>query len=216
MAEIFRPVYYIDPITKGRTSRKKCPGAIRVQSRTYWIRYYVGGARRKVKGFDDLKATKGKARKLEEFATQVKHGVLKPSDEHASRPLDEHLEDFGKYLRDKGNSSSYVAQTVARVHACLAACGFERIVDVQASHVQSFLAGLLDESAAPQLDRDTYAVGELAALFAIKRASFNAILRRCQVTPTKNEEGQRIIERPEVEKLIIARAAGRRTATANH
>src|SRR5258708_7695257 len=61
MAEIFRPVYHVDPAT-GKRVNAGAPGAVRKKSSTWWIRYYTpDGERHKVKGYPDKKATEAKA-----------------------------------------------------------------------------------------------------------------------------------------------------------
>ena len=49
MAEVFRPIYHVDPAT-GKRVNAGFPGAVRKKSPTWWIRYYTQGKRPKVKG----------------------------------------------------------------------------------------------------------------------------------------------------------------------
>jgi hypothetical protein len=60
MAEIFRPVYHVDPAT-GKRVKASSPGAVRKKSPTWWIRYYTpDGKRHKVKGYRDKRATESR------------------------------------------------------------------------------------------------------------------------------------------------------------
>jgi integrase len=142
MAEIFRPVYHVDPVT-GKRVNAGFPGAVRKKSKTWHIRYYTpDGKRHKVMGYPDKKATENKAAELERRGIRLDAGVIEPSDVHAKTPLAEHLADYVRYLAAKGNTAKHVALTQTRAQACLDNCGFVRIADVQPSAVLSFLDDL--------------------------------------------------------------------------
>jgi integrase len=142
MAEIFRPVYHIDPATAKRVN-SRFPGALRKKSKTWWIRYYLpSGERKKVKGYTDKKATAAKAAELERKAARLAEGLADPTDDHAKRPLAEHAEDFRRYLAAKQNTSDYVALTFARLSTVLDGCRFVRPADLQPSAVVEFLEQL--------------------------------------------------------------------------
>jgi integrase len=142
MAEIFRPVYHVDPAT-GKRVNASFPGAVRKKSKTWHIRYYTpDGKRHKVMGYPDKKATENKAAELERRGIRVDAGIVDPSEVHAKTPLAEHLADYVRCLAAKGNTAKYVTLTETRVQTCLDACRFVRAGDVQPSAVLSFLAEL--------------------------------------------------------------------------
>jgi integrase len=142
VAEVFRPHYHVDPATGKRVSSRFL-GAVRKKSKTWHIRYYTpDGVRHKVAGYRDKKATENKAAELERRGIRLDAGIVDPSDVHAKTPLGEHLADYLKYLTDKGNTGKYVALTETRVRACLDACRFIKIGDMQPAVVVSFLADL--------------------------------------------------------------------------
>lgn len=141
MAEIFKPIYHIDPVT-GKRCNAGTPGAVRKKSPTWWIRHYVGGKRFKVKGYTDKKATENKAAELERRAIRLAEGIIEPSDVHGKKPLAEHLADYVRYLTAKGNTAKHVAVTETRIRACLDGCRFVMVADVQPSAVLSFLDDL--------------------------------------------------------------------------
>src|SRR5262245_39344215 len=115
MAEIFRPVYHVDPAT-GKRVKAKSPGAVRKKSPTWWIRFYTpDGKRHKVKGYRDKKATENKAAELERRGIRLDAGIVDPSDIHAKTPLAEHAEDFRRGLAAKGNTPEYVAKILFRL-----------------------------------------------------------------------------------------------------
>jgi len=135
MAEIFRPTYTtVDPATGERTRKK---------SKRWWIRYYSpDGRRHKVKGYPDRKATEQKAAELERRAVREVVGLADPMDQHAQRPLLEHVAEFRAYLDSKRNTPSYVEMTCFRLAAVLDGCGFVRIRDIDPGPALEFLAGL--------------------------------------------------------------------------
>jgi integrase len=142
MAEIFRPVYYVDPAT-GKRVKASSPGAVRKKSKTWWIRYYTpDGVRHKVAGYPDKKATETKAAELERRGIRLDAGLVEPCDVHAKTPLAEHLADYVRTLTAKGNTGKHVSLTETCVQACLDGCRFVRIADVQPSAVLSFLDDL--------------------------------------------------------------------------
>jgi len=142
MAEVYRPVFYVDPTT-GKRVKASLPGAVRKKSPTWWIRYYMPDGRRpKVKGYRDRKATEAYAAELERKAIRADAGLIDPTDEHADTPLGQHLSAYVAYLTAKGNTPKHFSVTQTRVQACLDGCKFVRISDVQTSAVLSFLADL--------------------------------------------------------------------------
>ncbi len=155
MAEVFRPVYYVDPQTKKRVP-SNFPGAVRRRSKTWHIRYYTpDGQRHKEKGYRDKKATETLAAERERRGIRLDAGLVDPSDIHAKKPLAGHLADYLKYLTDKGNTAKHVALTATRVRACLDACRFVRIADIQPAAVVSFLADLRKPSKDPDGNETT-------------------------------------------------------------
>lgn len=135
MAYIFRPSYTTTDPKTGKKTRK--------YSRTWWIRYYTpDGARHRVKGYRDKKATEAKAAELERRGIRLDAGMVDPTDQHAKTPLAEHAEDFRRYLAAKGNTPEYVKKTLFRLLAVLDHCRFIKVGDVQASAVVESLSHL--------------------------------------------------------------------------
>jgi hypothetical protein len=142
MAQIFRPVFHIDPATS-KIVKASFSGAKRRKSPTWWIRYYTpDGKRHLVKGYVDKKATESKAAELERRGIRLAEGLADPLEDHAKRPLAEHLADYVRYLADKGNVPAYVSCLNTRLTSLLDGCRFVRLVDVQPSAVLGFLADL--------------------------------------------------------------------------
>ena len=187
-------------------------------SRTWHIRYYTpDGVRHCVKGYRDKKATEAKAAELERRGIRLAANLADPMEEHANKPLAEHLADFRQYLLDKGNTPAYVELTCSRISACLDSCRFIKIVDVHPSAVLGFLADLRCNGQTPELPpgQAAFSLAETARLLGIKPFSVNAQIRRRHIT-THEEKGIRWIDRADVEVMLAARGEGCGVATANY
>src|SRR5947209_3247415 len=155
MAEIFRPVYHVDPAT-GKRVNAGFPGAVRKKSKTWHFRYYApDGKRHKVMGYPDKKATENKAAEFERRGIREDAGVVDATDVHAKTPLAEHLADYVRYLTAKGNTGKHVTLTHTRIQSCLDVCRFVRVADVQPSAVLSFLDDLRRPAVAEGQDECT-------------------------------------------------------------
>src|SRR4051794_12244907 len=98
----------------------------------------------------------------------TRRGLADPRrEEHARRPLAEHIEDYGRHLTAKGDDAKHVADTAARVQKILDRCGFRVLADIAPGAVQDSLAGMLRQAPAlPPFDpgKEWYTKKELAAL----------------------------------------------------
>src|SRR5262245_37236305 len=80
------------PLTKDR--RKD----LRPAKRWYFDLRDGNGTVRRVKGFADLKATEQLAAEMERKVSRVRSGYADPAEEHARRPLADHLKDYAAHL----------------------------------------------------------------------------------------------------------------------
>jgi integrase/recombinase XerC len=149
MAGIFRPtiIRYVDSRgtrgTRKNPVTKKTPGArpIREKSKTYWGRVAdADGEVRPVKLCDDAEAAEEMLAAMKQRAKRIARGDIDPFEDHRSRPLAEHLEDFRRFLESKDNTAEHVALTVNRVSAAFDGCGFKRLADLNAGRVANWLA----------------------------------------------------------------------------
>ena len=131
MAEVFRPMYHVDPIT-GKRVNASCPGAVRKKSKTWHIHYYTpDGKRHKVKGYSDKKSSENKAAELERRGIRVDAGIFDATEAHAKTLLAEHVADYVRYK---------TAKEITAKQAALDGCRLVRVADIQPSVVVSFLA----------------------------------------------------------------------------
>ena len=63
----------------------------------------ANGTVRRIMGYADLKATEQLAAELERKASRVRSGFSDPAEEHAGRPLAEHLKDYAAAMEAKGH-----------------------------------------------------------------------------------------------------------------
>lgn len=134
MSSLYRPTYTkVDPATGERTVRRVAK---------WWGKYRdsTGNVRRVA-----LSANRAAAQLLlAELvkASEMGRAVADPYAQHRHRPLAEHLADWQLELTSRGNTAPYVRLKVGRVRRLVTGCGFERIADLSASRVESWLAEL--------------------------------------------------------------------------
>ncbi len=96
-----------------------------VKSPIYTMRYKDenGYTRWATSGTTDKDAAKRMAAQLETRASQIRQGLISPTEERyakqAARPLGDHLAEYADYLRHKDNSAKHVRMTVQRIREVL-------------------------------------------------------------------------------------------------
>jgi integrase len=136
MANIYRPVTirYLDK--DGRQVPKNTPGAKRkrVRSKTWRARFEDEST--VSLGTQDRQEAQ---ERLAELALKQKQRESDPYAEHRDRPLNEHLEDYRKYLESKNSSDKHVAKSVAYISRIIADCEFTSLSDFDANAVGAYL-----------------------------------------------------------------------------
>ncbi len=135
MASLYKkPIVKTDP----KTGKK-----IKGKSTKWWGRYRDAlGIEKRVPLAKDKSAAQSMLNELVKKVELEKAGRLDPFEAHAKRPLSEHVNDFKQFLKDKGNTDTYVKTTIQRAKSVIDSCGFTRINDISSSQVQSYLSGL--------------------------------------------------------------------------
>ena len=184
-------------------------------------RWYIdvrdaNGTVRRVKGFADLKATEQLAAELERKASRVRSGHTDPAEEHARRPLADHLKDYAAHLEAKGGTSKHVRLTIGRISALFAGCGFAFPKDMDAGNVSAWLNALRRDGAPIELpDGDSFTPGDVAKLLGVGPSALARTLSRHQLAATGNGKARRL-PRSTVEILVTNKAKGAGPTTANH
>ena len=135
MASLYKkPIVSIDPVSGKKTKR---------HSKKWWGRYRdVDGSEKRVPLATDKKAAQAMLNELVVKVERIVAGLIDPAEEHLTRPLERHLDDFHAYLRAKGNSRSHSNQTVRYSRKLARDAGFTFIGDISGAQVQEFLAKL--------------------------------------------------------------------------
>ena len=143
MASLFKPriTRYLDE--NGRRTRKDVPGARRVREKSRkWYGEYrdMHGVLQRVPLATDKSAAQAMLNDIVRRVEQRQAGLFDPYEEHAKRPLSSHLDDYERFLRAKDNSAKHVGQTIGRIRRLAAGCEFERLAQIDATKVATWLS----------------------------------------------------------------------------
>ncbi len=177
----------------------------------------AAGTVRRVKGYTDLKATEQLAADTERKASRVRSGYTDPAEEHARRPLAEHVKDYGAHLEAKGDDPKHVRDTLARCSALFDGCGFVFPLDADAGKAAEWLVARRRDGTPVELPAgvDAFRPSEAAAVLGITRSALTRSLRLHRLTATGNGKARRL-PRATVEALAATAARGVGPATSNH
>ncbi len=204
-----RPVLY--PLTKAGTKY------LRPAKRWYFDLRDDCGTVRRVKGFADLKATEQLAAELERKASRVRSGFTDPAEEHARRPLADHLKDYTAALEAKGDTAGHVKKTAALVSALFAGAGFAFPRDVDAAKAAEWLNAIRRDGPPVELPAgvEGFTPGDVAKLLGVTVQAVAKNLERRGLTGTGNGKARRI-PRAAVETLALAAVRGVGPQQCNH
>ncbi len=108
------------------------------------------GRWKEVKGYTDKEATLSLERELTRRADRRRQGIDDPFEDHARRPILDHLADFETSLASRRLDDKHVSGVVGRVRAVIEGCGFKRIGDVDPVRVEAYLKGMQDRGLSVQ------------------------------------------------------------------
>ena len=143
MSGTYRPTIIRYLNAQSQQVRKGTAGArrVRVKSKTYWGRVAdADGKVRPVALCDDSDAAENMLAEMKQRAKRISRDDIDPFEEHRTRPLAEHVEDFRTSLESKGNTADHVALTVNRVLAAFDGCQFKKLADLNAGRIANWLA----------------------------------------------------------------------------
>jgi integrase len=138
MASLYKkPIVVTDP-----KSGQKLKG----RSKKWWARYRnENGVERRVPLAKDKGAAQAMLNALVKKVERQVAGLVDRFDEHRKRPIAEHLADFEKHLKAKGNSPEQVKLVAMRCRRIVTACRAAFIGDLSSSRVQAYLADLREK-----------------------------------------------------------------------
>jgi integrase/recombinase XerD len=140
-------------------------------------------------------------------------GLIDKFDEHANRPLAEHLKDYRRHLESKENAESHVKQTISYIEKLLAGCGFKFIRDMSASRVSTWLAELRDKGRSIRTSNAYLtAVKGFSRWLVRDRRAAEDVLAHLSALNAKVDvrHERRTLEPVEIAKLINAARMGKR------
>ena len=133
--------------------------------------------------------------RLVEQAELIRRGLADPArEEHAGRPLRDHLEDYRRGLAAKGDDARHVADTAARVAKVLDGCRFTVLADVTPGAAVEFLGAMLRQTPTlPPLDpaKESYTKGELATLLGVTPSAIPPMVQRHRLEATGQGKARR-------------------------
>jgi site-specific recombinase XerD len=133
MANLYKkPIIIRDP----KTNEK-----VKTKSTKWWGRFRDHlGRERRVPLARDKAAAQAMLNELVIKAERRAAGRIDPFEEHAKRPLKDHIDDFQQHLKDKGNSAQHVFEVASHVRKIAKGCKWDFIQNLSSSDVQRYLA----------------------------------------------------------------------------
>ncbi len=179
-------------------------------------RWYFDIAGKRVKSFSDLKAAEQHAAESERKTERKKVGLIDPAEEHARRPLAEHLKDYAAHLAAKGDVPLHVRNVVAKITALCSGCKFVFPLDADAAKAVEWLNTLRRDADLVEIPAgDSFQPCEVAKLLGVSVAGVGSAVKRLGLAATGNGKARRL-PRATVEALVLRKAKGRGPETANH
>ena len=176
----------------------------------------AAGTIRRVKGFADLKATEQLAADAERKASRVRAGFTDPAEEHARRPLADHLKDYAAALEAKGNTADHNRATAAKISAMLSGCGFVFAADVDAGKASVWLADLRRPGRIVEIPPgEAFASSAAAKLLGISTDAVRRFVARHRL-PTVGNGPARRLPRTTVQAVADRAGQGNGPTTMNH
>ncbi len=202
-----RAVLY--PLTKDGASILK-------PSKCWYFKFRDGtGTVRRKRGFADLRATEQLAAETERRVSRLRAGLTDPAEEHARRPLTEHLNDYGRSLEAKGVTAKHNRETLARISALLAGCGFVFSTDLDAGRVSAWLGDLRRPGQLVELPPgDAFGSSAVAKLFGMTVDAVRRLVARHRL-PTVGSGRNRKLTRAAVQAIADQQTKGASPRTVN-
>ena len=116
---------------------------VKTKSKKWWGRYKdETGKEKRLPLATDKAAAQAMLNQIVTREERKMAGIINPFDEHAKRPLLEHLADYRRYLESKENATTHIRQTTSCIKKLVAGCGFKTIRDLSPSRVANWLTDL--------------------------------------------------------------------------
>ena len=209
MASLYKkPVKWADRKTGQRITAK---------SKKWWGRYRdASGVERRVPLASDKTAAQTMLNELINREERKAAGLIDQFDEHAKRPLADHVKDYRRHLESKANATSHVKLTTSYIQKVIAGCGFKVIRDLSASRVATWLSNLRTEGRSVRTSNAylTAIKGFSRWLVRDRRAAEDVLSHLATLNAKVDvRRERRTLEPTEIAKLIDAARNGERFRT---
>lgn len=191
-------------------------------SRKWYGKFTDGtGTERRVPLTADKSAARMMLAELVRKAERQRIGLFDPAEDHARRPIAEHVSDYETHLRAKGNCAAHVESTVTKIQAIAAGCGFVFLFvflrEIDATKVGAWLHALRQPKAAPALQPnvDAFTIVAAAAVLNLSPAGVRAAVQRNRL-PAAGSGKARRLPRSTVQTLADKAGVSASPATVNH
>jgi integrase len=174
------------------------------------------GIVRRVRGSTDKAVTEQMIADWQRRIERRKLGYADPVEEHATRPLVDHLVDYAAHLEAKGNVAAHTKATVSKIAAVIKGCGFTFPRDLDANTVSAWLTTLRRDSAAVAIPPgEAFSSSAVAELVGLTVDAVRRFVARHRL-PTVGNGPARRLTRAAVERIVEKKAKGISPQTANH
>lgn len=165
----------------------------------------------------DKTAAKLMLAELMKKAERQRIGLFDPAEDHARRPLTDHLADYVAFLESKGNCARHTAQTRNKIATLLRGCGFVFVKEVDAGRVTGWLneQRKSGETIVVPAGIEWFTPSEAAAVLGLTPAGLRAAVQRNRLAAVGAGKARRL-PRATVESLAAATARGVSPTTVNH
>jgi len=142
MPSIFKQqvVRYVDE--SGKRVSKSTPGAKRIETKSKkWYGEYTdeNGVTQRVPLARDKSAAQTLIAEYVRKAEMRLAGLVDPYEEYQRQPLSEHIDDYERHLKAKGDTPKHASQSAQRIRKLVTGCKFRRLADIDASKVEDWL-----------------------------------------------------------------------------
>ncbi|QEL18837.1 tyrosine-type recombinase/integrase [Limnoglobus roseus] len=164
----------------------------------------------------DKEAARQLLAEIEKKVERRRSGLVDVTDEHARRPLLEHLDDYEAILRAKGDTDRHIVKTVYRIRSVLVGCRFAFPGEVDSSKVAAWLSALREGSTPAAVpDWPAFTPAEAAEVLGITTHTLSIAVKRHGLAATGKSRARRL-PRETVTALAAIAAEGVGPATQNH
>lgn len=135
MANLYKKPYYrTDPKTGERVKRL---------TKKWWGQYKDAGGKLKREPLaTDKSAAQAMLNEIVRRVERERAGLVDPTEEERKRPISEHVDDYRRYLENKGVTGKQVNESTSKIWKVIAGCKCRTIADISAASAMDFLTEL--------------------------------------------------------------------------